>query len=157
MLDPSFKYGLNMGKVVIVLAIFWCTFIVGNCDPGIFKYNGTYYMLNSVVRDSKIQNFDLQYSKNLLTWEPMEEPMFRGRKFNDWTVERDDVSPAIHKIGDRFNLYFYAKHPGHYGFYNNIGMATAKTVTGPYTEITIPLLQSQNQHARYPHIARDGM
>jgi len=119
-------------------------------DPGVFKYLDNFYMVgrngNRII---------LKSSKDLLTWKIESNSLLGGDLLPKW-VERGSIiiSPEIHLVQSKFNLYFYANHFETNKF--SIGVATADTVLGPYRDIGRPLLAIDNLEISRPHIAHEG-
>ena len=108
--------------------------ILGNtADPGVLAWQGKYYM----VATSGCPCFDIFVSDDLINWERTGASVFDGT--HPWGTH-SFWAPELHRLGNgRFAVYYSAYNPSADRL--QVGVATADTVTGPYTDIGFPLVR----------------
>jgi len=125
--------------------------------PGVIKVENVYYMVVSNVSDpsNPTNNIAIFSSTNLNEWksvgnafDPEDEPKWAKKG-----IGQTLYSPEIHFVNGVYNLYYTAvKKEGESCF----GVATGKTVTGPYKDKGHPLLEEKGKILTYPTLVRSG-
>jgi len=115
--------------------------------PGVVKLHETYYMVDS---DSKMFS-----SKDLKVWAREKVSLFDNNNGQPkWTNNKNFLSPEIHFINNKYNLYF----DNDLNKKNKwvLGVATSDSPLGPFKDYGSPLLSIDNGDAWNPHIAHEG-
>ncbi len=101
-------------------------------DPFIFYENGTYYLFaTGYTKDDK--GIPIYKSDDLKDWDYVKGAVKRGDS-TSWNYKHF-WAPEVHKFDDTYYLYYTASpkiSPKNSG--NKVGVATAKHITGPYTD-----------------------
>jgi len=116
----------------------------GATNPSGYAENGVLYVVTDPPKDAKFDDckagekqyiFPLLKSSDLHNWEQAAQGALDTRPA--WA--RDDFQgPGIYKVhGDRYNLYFAAKHKDTNRL--SLGVAWSDSITGPYTSEADPL------------------
>lgn len=114
--------------------------VVGsNCpDPGVAAYEGGYAM--ACTSGNAAAAFGLRHSTDLVRWTS------RGHAFPAGTrpswARGDFWAPEIHRVGDRWMLYYSARRASDGSL--ALGAAWADDPFGPYTDLGRPLLADPN-------------
>ena len=109
-----------------------------NCpDPCVTRMrDGTYVLACTTNYDEEPDKFPLRRSRDLLTWHAPFAHIFPRGRAPSWAVG-DFWAPEIHIIGDALVCYFTARHrSGQLA----LGVATAPSVEGPWTDRGEPLV-----------------
>lgn len=100
-------------------------------DPGVLRWNGTFYMVST----SGVPAFGIFASDDLVNWQFTGRSVFNGT--HPWGKDRF-WAPEIHRVGNRFAVYYSASDDT--GALR-IGVATADSILGPYTDLGRPLVK----------------
>lgn len=100
-------------------------------DPGVMKYGNKYYLVST----AGVPSFPIYESTDLISWVPTGKSVFNGT--HPWGKDRF-WAPEIHQVGSRFAVYYSASDSA--GALR-VGVATADSPTGPYTDLGKPLVQ----------------
>ena len=100
-------------------------------DPGVLRWNGKFYMVST----SGTPSFPIYVSDDLINWQYSGKSVFNGT--HPWGKDRF-WAPELHRVGNRFAVYYSASDSG--GALR-IGVATADSILGPYTERGQPLVR----------------
>lgn len=100
-------------------------------DPGVLRWNGKYYMVSTAGTPT----FPIFVSDDLVNWQPTGRSVFDGT--HPWGRDRF-WAPEPHRVGNRFAVYYSASdNDGAL----RVGVATADTILGPYTDLGRPLIK----------------
>lgn len=101
---------------------------VAAADPGVIRVGSDYYLVHTG------SGFPMLHSKDLVHWQPAGSIFPKGQPA--W-AKGDFWAPEIHHVGNQYVAYFTARDASGK---LRIGAATAKHVTGPYTDIGHPFV-----------------
>lgn len=104
---------------------------LSTADPGVLRWNGKYYMVST----AGVPSFGIYTSDDLVDWRYSGRSVFDGT--HPWGKDRF-WAPEIHRVGDRFAVYYSASDSS--GALR-IGVATASSILGPYTDLGQPLVK----------------
>jgi arabinan endo-1,5-alpha-L-arabinosidase len=145
-------------------------------DPGAVYYDGLYWVVTTSNYGSDKDAYPIRSSPDLVHWTQVGYvfPDYKARKNPQWAIgDMYDPSsifvvtvstelmrcdhcrwaPEIHIINNStFNVYYTARHSNQL---LSIGVATASSITGPYTDIGTPLLQNKTEGVIDCHFFRD--
>lgn len=120
----------------------------GAADPGVFEYQGKYYMVTTY---SGTQWFAIYVSNDLVNWQVSGKSVFYGST-HPWGRDRF-WAPEITQLADgRFAVYYTA---GDSGGRLRIGVALANDILGPYTDLGRPLISDSSFSVIDAHYFRD--
>ncbi|NMH99530.1 family 43 glycosylhydrolase [Pseudonocardia acidicola] len=112
-------------------------------DPGVLQWGGRYYMVST----SGTPTFAIYVSDDLVNWQPTGRSVFNGT--HPWGTT-NFWAPELHRVGNRFAVYYAASDGAHM----SVGVATANTILGPYTDLGRPLVD-RGMEAIDPNFFRD--
>ena len=112
--------------------------VADNCpDPGVLDVGGAFYMVSTT---HVLPAFPIRVSRDLVNWEHTGRHVFTRANQPSWA--RDHFwAPELHRVGDRYVCYYTARST----LTNRlcIGVATADSPEGPYTDLGRPLVAEE--------------
>lgn len=106
-------------------------------DPGVILHEGIYYAVTT-TGSQNYEKYPIHTSTDLQNW-TLIGYLFNQSNFPSWSQPNFEFwAPEIHQIGDEFRVYFSARDIQVNQL--SIGVATSKSVAGPYTVLPRPLL-----------------
>lgn len=125
--------------------------VTENCpDPGVLADGGAFIAVCTTNDNKVASKFPILRSDDLVHWQLMGH-LFPQGKLPTW-ARADFWAPEIHRIGDAYVVYFTARDDtGRL----SIGLATAPSVEGPWTDSGKPFIRDERVGMIDPHQFQD--